>query len=167
MNAQHTIIEDFETTQLSWCIVNDGVMGGISSSKMNISPNGNGQFRGTVSLENNGGFASTRALLTEKPTQEFEKVKIRLKGDGQKYSFRIRTDDYFDGVAYKNDFTTKQGEWEIIELSLKDFIPVWRGRQLSNIVPIAPKKIRQIGFLISDKQAGKFILEIDWIKFED
>lgn len=164
MNAQDLIIENFEDTQLSWRIINDGVMGGISSSNMK-SLDGNGLFSGNVSLENNGGFASTRALLKEKPQYEFEKVKIRIKGDGQKYSFRIRTDDYFDGVAYKNDFTTKKGAWEIIELPLKDFIPVWRGRRLSNIVPIAPRKIRQIGFLISDKQAGKFALEIDWIAF--
>jgi len=164
MNVQDRIIENFEDTRLSWRIINDGVMGGISSSKMKLL-GGNGLFTGAVSLENNGGFASTRALLKEKPQYEFDKIKIRIKGDGQKYSFRIRTDDYLDGVAYKNDFTTKKGEWAIIELSLKDFIPVWRGRRLSDIVPIAPRKIRQIGFLISDKQAGEFTLEIDWIAF--
>ncbi len=167
MNAQDRTIENFDNTRLSWRIINDGVMGGISSSKMKVLTNGNGLFSGTVSLENNGGFASTRALLTEKPKHEFEKVKIRVKGDGQKYSFRIRTDEYFDGVAYKNDFTTQKGEWEIIELSLADFIPVWRGRRLTDISPIAPQGIRQIGFLISDKQAGEFSLLIDWIKFED
>lgn len=167
MNAQAHTIENFEDTQLFWRIINDGVMGGISSSRMTVLPDGNGLFSGRVSLENNGGFASTRALLNEKPKHEFDKVKIRVKGDGQKYSFRIRTDEYFDGVAYKNDFTTQKGEWEIVELLLADFIPVWRGRRLIDISPITPQKIRQVGFLISDKQAGEFSLLIDWIRFED
>ncbi|MBT8330417.1 MAG: CIA30 family protein, partial [Desulfofustis sp.] len=43
-------------------------------------------------------------------------------------------------------------------------VPVFRGRKLSGVDPVAPEKVQQIGFLISDKQAGPFRLEIDWIK---
>lgn len=166
MAAQTTIIDNLDFKKdLSWRIINDGVMGGISSSKIEVLPNGKGQFSGIVSLENNGGFASTRGILTNKPTKLFSKVKIRLKGDGNKYSFRIRTEDNFDGVAYKNDFSTQVDEWTEVILPLIDFIPTWRGRELQDIPPINPIKINQIGFLISNKQAGMFTLLIDSIQF--
>jgi len=166
MEAQPTmLIESFNVpTNLNWRIINDGVMGGISNSKIQILPDGIGQFKGTVSLENNGGFASTRGVLAVLPTAPFTKIKLRIKGDGKKYSFRIRTDGQYDGVSYKNDFETKAEEWQEIILNLADFIPTWRGRILTNIPPIEPTQIRQIGFLISDKQAGAFTLLIDWIK---
>ena len=166
MNAQTSmLVESFDTpTNLNWRIINDGVMGGMSDSEIQILPEGLGVFKGNVSLENNGGFASTRGLLPRLPSEHYTKMKLRIKGDGKKYSFRIRTDGEYDGVSYKNDFGTKAGDWQEITLLLADFKPTWRGRTLSNIPPIEPTQIRQIGFLISDKQAGPFTLLIDWIK---
>ncbi|MEM1443591.1 MAG: CIA30 family protein, partial [Verrucomicrobiota bacterium] len=40
-----------------WSIVNDGVMGGLSKGKVEISKEGIMTFSGTLSLENNGGFS--------------------------------------------------------------------------------------------------------------
>ena len=45
-----------------WIIVNDGVMGGLSSSRFTDSDSSFATFNGELSLENNGGFASVRAL---------------------------------------------------------------------------------------------------------
>ncbi len=169
MEAQSSmLVESFEVpTRLNWRIINDGVMGGLSDSELQILPEGVGKFKGNVSLENNGGFASTRGLLAVLPSEPFTKIKLRIKGDGKKYSFRIRTDGQYDGVSYKNDFETKAGVWQEVILNLVDFKPTWRGRTLTNIPPIEPTQIRQIGFLISDKQAGGFTLLIDWIKLLD
>ncbi len=166
MLAQPIIVEDFQQQQLDWRIVNDGVMGGVSASQMEHSNSGQGKFSGTVSLANNGGFASTRALLSIILPPSITKVRIRLKGDGKKYSFRIRTDGDFDGVSFRHFFTTEEGEWQEINLSLNDFVPTWRGRILTNIPPIQSSTIRQIGFLIADKQVGNFSLLVDWIRFE-
>ena len=44
----------------NWSITNDNVMGGLSSSKMVINDQGEGVFSGSVSTDNNGGFAMTR-----------------------------------------------------------------------------------------------------------
>ena len=52
----------------------------------------------------------------------------------------------------------------IIDIPFNKCVPVFRGRILENVEAILPDKIQQIGFLISNKQAGKFQLEIDWIK---
>jgi hypothetical protein len=43
-----------------WQTVNDGVMGGVSVGKFQITDKKTLEFSGTLSLENNGGFASVR-----------------------------------------------------------------------------------------------------------
>ena len=162
--TQSLVLTSFDdTTALNWRIVNDGVMGGISSSSMEVLPEGIARFKGTVSLANNGGFASTRATLNSSPTKSLRAVKLRVKGDGQTYSFRLRTNDRFDDVSYKQDFVTDSSEWLEIELPLADFVPTWRGRRLRNVPPVTAPQIKQIGILISDKQAGPFELLLDWI----
>ena len=47
----------------NWNIVNDDVMGGISTSYLSVSDEKNLIFNGNLSLENNGGFASSRLGL--------------------------------------------------------------------------------------------------------
>ncbi|MGI9473561.1 MAG: CIA30 family protein, partial [Rubripirellula sp.] len=44
-----------------WQIVNDGVMGGRSSSRVDRAGEGLLRFSGNLSLANNGGFASMRS----------------------------------------------------------------------------------------------------------
>ena len=44
----------------NWSIVNDDVMGGVSSSNISINDENNIVFSGFLSLKNNGGFASSR-----------------------------------------------------------------------------------------------------------
>jgi hypothetical protein len=50
------------------------------------------------------------------------------------------------------------------ELPLKDFVPVYRGKQLPHMGEMKPGNIRQIGLLISDMQSGPFSIELEWIK---
>ena len=148
----------------AWRTVNDGVMGGLSASQMIWQEKGTVIFSGDVSLENNGGFASVRTEPQKFGLFRKQGILLRMKGDGQTYKFRIRTDAYFDGAAYSLDFNTRDNEWATIKLPFADFLPTFRGRILKNIEPIESGNIRQLGFLISDKQAGAFALEIDWIK---
>ena len=147
-----------------WRIVNDGVMGGLSSSQLKWQEDGTAVFSGDVSLDNNGGFASVRTVPQPFDLIKKQGILLRVKGDGKTYKFRIRTDAYFDGVAYSLSFTTRRGEWTTIELPFRDFLPTFRGRVLKNIEPIESEKIHQLGFLIADKQVGHFSMEIDWIK---
>ena len=44
-----------------WQTINDGVMGGVSDGKFKITDKKTLEFYGTLSLENNGGFASVRS----------------------------------------------------------------------------------------------------------
>lgn len=161
-----TILFDFNSnkTSGSWYVVNDDVMGGISTSKVELNKDGTATFSGNISLENNGGFASIRALVDLQSESSFKGVILRVKGDGNIYNLRFRTDQNFDGYAYQSKFKTKEKSWIEIKIPFSDFNPTFRGRTLSNKPPLTSENIRQIGILIADKQFGPFSLDIDWIK---
>jgi monofunctional biosynthetic peptidoglycan transglycosylase len=147
----------------NWRIVNDGVMGGRSQSQFGIDQ-GLALFSGTVSPENGGGFASVRTDLESPTLREMVAISMRVRGDGKRYQFRIRTLQQWDGPAYKSTFATTAGEWVEVTLPLTEFQSTFRGRPVPDAPAIDPVRIRQIGFLIADKQWGGFRLEVDWIR---
>ena len=103
-----------------WIIVNDGVMGGLSQSEIVISDSNTAVFQGTVSLENNGGFSSTRTIPRSYNLASYNGIILRLKGDGKKYQFRLRTNDLFDGISYRYHFKTDINKWIIIQVPFKE-----------------------------------------------
>jgi monofunctional biosynthetic peptidoglycan transglycosylase len=166
-NHKHDpVLFDFkDAKQLApWRIVNDGVMGGLSQGQLTHSDNETAIFAGAVSLENNGGFTSTRTVSLNYNLKDHTGILIRVKGDGKNYQFRVRTNGRFDGVSYRYMFATKADTWVTIEIPFDRFSPVFRGRVLNNVGPIVPSNIQQVGFLIANKRSENFKLEIDWIK---
>ena len=164
-HAADEFIFDFQTVTnpAAWQVVNDDVMGGVSTSDFRVT-NGAAVFQGEVSLANNGGFASVRSLPASHKLAGCDVFVIRAHGDGHRYKFTARMDQSFDSAIYQTSFATKPGEWTEHRLPLKQFVPTFRGRVLSGEPPLDPAKVTSVGFLISDKQAGPFRLEIDWIK---
>ncbi len=162
--AEKTLF-DFQTTTntAAWQIVNDDVMGGVSTGEFGVT-NGVAVFWGEVSLQNSGGFASVRSLPARHDLAGSDTFVIRVRGDGHRYKFTARTDPSFDSAIYQVVFPTKKGEWEEHCLPMKDFVPTFRGRVLSGEPLLDPAKVTSVGFLISDKQAGAFRLEVAWIK---
>jgi monofunctional biosynthetic peptidoglycan transglycosylase len=142
-----------------WIAVNDGVMGGVSRGGLRIPGGEPAIFSGSVSLDNNGGFASVRSLPRDWDLDGVPGVVLRVRGDGAVYRFRVRTDDGFDGVAYQVSFPTRAGEWERIPIRFPDLTPSFRGREV-RAPALDPAAIRQIGFLIAGGQEGPFRLEI-------
>ena len=159
------LIFDFNSPSTSgnWTTINDIVMGGVSQSKFEINPDGTATFFGIVSPDNNGGFASARAAI-QGEFKDYKEVIIRVKGDGNIYSLRFRTDNNFDGISYQAKFKTEANEWKEYKIPLNEFKPTFRGNTLSGKPKLESKDIKQIGILIADKQYGKFELKIDWIK---
>jgi hypothetical protein len=148
-----------------WYVVNDSVMGGVSNSKMTQSEESL-IFEGNLSLENNGGFASIRTQINAQG-QNTHKIILRVKGDGQTYQLRLRTNDYLDGAAYARSFTTKNNEWLNITFIPSDFNLTYRGRSIPDQPEINFNNIKQLGLMIADKQEGNFKLEVAQIKFEN
>jgi len=160
-----TVIVDFtEADAVPWVIVNDGVMGGRSTSDLELTEEGTGLFTGFLSLENNGGFASTRAAFDSMDLSPYEGVIVRARGDGRTYQLRFRTDGSFDGVAYRAEFETEPDSWVEARLPFESFRPSFRGWAPPGAGPLDPARIRQMGFLLGDKKEGPFRLEIAWVK---
>ncbi len=158
------LLFDFSSAEdwSGWEIENDVVMGGKSSSKLERSIEGNAIFTGTVSLENNGGFASVQNHFAPKNIEGYEKALILLKGDGKKYQFRIKS-DLDDKASYVYNFETT-GEWQTVEIPLKEMEPVYRGEKLDIIPNYSVSQIQEIRFMIGNKKAEDFRLEIDQIE---
>ncbi len=165
IRLDHIPIVDFdETDQAEWIVVNDGVMGGRSQSTIRQTGENTGRFTGQLSLENNGGFASVRALLKSRDFSSANGLEIRVRGDGREYQLRLRTDEGMDGVAYRAMFNTLDGVWATIQIPFGEFLPTFRGRILSEAESLDTADIAQVGLLLADKQPGDFSLEIDFVR---
>jgi NADH dehydrogenase [ubiquinone] 1 alpha subcomplex assembly factor 1 len=147
---------------LRWTPVNDRVMGGVSTSQATATAEGM-DFSGLVSLDNNGGFASIRALPSEYCLAGAIALVLRVRGDGRTYKFGIRTDDAYDGVQYQIRFATQIGEWQDIRLPINEFQPSFRGSKVQ-APALDLARIRVFGLLISDRQCGPFRLVVESIQ---
>ena len=146
----------------NWNIVNDDVMGGISTSTMSLNKEKNLLFKGNLSLENNGGFASSRLSLEKNILNGVKFFKIKFKGDGNTYKLRFRQNNR--RASYSHDFKSSKDEWIEVDLRVEDFKATWRGYSYSDYPSLEPKEVISMGLQISDKQEGDFILEIEYIK---
>jgi len=158
------VVCDFRKSCLAWSNVDDVVMGGLSRSAMQVDQFGQATFSGVVSLERNGGFASVRSMPCDHDFTDCDRFRLKVKGDGRLYSFRVRNDDRFDGVVYASEFETVAGEWMESELPFSGFRPLFRGKVVTGAPPMDPGNVARIGVLISSGQEGPFCLQIEWIK---
>lgn len=160
-----SLIFDFKTRQntTDWLVVNDGVMGGLSKANMSMSEVGNGLFSGSVTTENNGGFSSVKYGFSKRDVSGFKSIKIRIKGDGKPYQFRIKS-DHTKEYSYVNTFQTT-ADWETITLPFADFHASYRGNKLG-IPNYNGKLMEEVRFLIGNKRNEDFALEIERIWLE-
>ena len=157
--SQNVIYDFNNQSELSnWIIVNDDVMGGLSSCKMSLDKNGNGVFEGQISTANNGGFSSIRHNLNKIEVKEGAYFLLRLNGDNKEYQFRVKTNrrDYY---SYIIPFKTSD-EWETIMIPVVDMYPSFRGRKL-DINNFSDDYFEQITFLVGNKKNESFKLLID------
>jgi NADH dehydrogenase [ubiquinone] 1 alpha subcomplex assembly factor 1 len=154
----------FDGNGPGWFPVNDGVMGGISTSSVVIdSERHRLLFSGNLSLENNGGFASIRSHWTPLDLSGYEGIALRVLGDGKIYRFRIVTEETGPEIAYTALFATKKNTWQDIYIPFAEMIPIYRGVAVKEAGSINPASIRSFGLMLADKQQGEFSLEVDQI----
>ena len=149
----------------AWKAVNDGVMGGVSDGQFKITPEGNLDFYGKLSLENNGGFASVRTRKATLDLQSGDILVARVRGDGRQYAWNLYVPTWRIAFAYRAFFNTKKGEWIEIRTPLAAFRATSFGREMQGR-KLNPSKVNGLGIILADKQAGPFQLEIDWIGIE-
>ncbi|KYC35549.1 NADH:ubiquinone oxidoreductase [Scytonema hofmannii PCC 7110] len=177
--AGERVLFDFTnpSTELkeTWGAVDDVVMGGVSQSNIQLVE-GTSLFSGSVSTANSGGFASVR---TKNFTPGFdlsgcEGIELRLRGDGNRYKFLLRTETQWDGVAYSYSFDTEANTWMNIRIPFADAIAVFRAKTLPDYQPIDTRKICSFQLMLSKFEydgglnpkftPGGFSLQVESIK---
>ncbi|MEM7672500.1 MAG: CIA30 family protein [Verrucomicrobiota bacterium] len=150
-----------ENASRAWMAVNDGVMGGRSSGGARIVAGGM-EFTGTLSLENNGGFASLRQSVNL-DLSEYSGIYLKVKGDGRTYQLRTESTARLWGrwpVSFSTEFKTEAGQWQEFYLPFAGQTQGWRGRELRGY-SFDKSEVRMLGLLLGDKTPGPFTLQVE------
>jgi hypothetical protein len=123
-----------------------------------------------LKINNGVGFASYR-VRDNFNLSEFDKIRIKVKGDGREYKILMKderaiqsTEDY----SYQAAFKTKSDEEQIIELSLKDFKPVYQGKIDLSLPQVQTQNIRELGLQINDKISGPYNIQFgEWLGIKE
>ncbi|WP_395376972.1 CIA30 family protein [Marinicella sp. W31] len=153
----HVSLMDDKPTAL-WSIVNDDVMGGISAGDLQ-SKRDHMLFSGELSLANNGGFASVAYTGFQQINSAATGVYLDVSGDARDFQLRLRMNGYVDGISYRAFFQPNE-QRKRIYVEFSELQPVFRGRQVLNAPPLDIERVRQLGFLIGDKNTDPFQLKI-------
>ena len=148
----------------AWQTVNDGVMGGVSEGKLTITGTKTMEFFGTLSLENNGGFASVRSKAKKLGLENGDTLVVRVRGDGREYSLNLYLDKPLMAFSYRAAVPTKKDEWIEVRLPLDKFVATSFGRVVTDAGAVKPDEVNALGFMLGDKKAGPFKLEVESVK---
>ncbi len=144
-----------------WQTVNDGVMGGVSEGKFKITEAKTMEFFGTLSLANNGGFASVRTKGKKLGLEKGDTLVVKARGDGREYEMKLYVPTIQIAYSYRAVFQTKKDEWIEVKLRLDKFDATSFGRVVKNAGQVKPVTINGIGFISSDKKSGPFKMELE------
>lgn len=147
-----------------WQAVNDGVMGGVSEGRFRITGRKTLEFFGTLSLENSGGFASVRSRPKKLGLGKGDVLVARVRGDGRDYSMNLYVPRPLVAFSYRAAVPTTKDEWIEVELALDSFVATSFGRIVPDAGPVDPPEVSAVGFMVSDKKAGPFTLEVESVK---
>lgn len=149
-----------------WYVVVDGVMGGRSDATATETADSL-VFKGTISLENNGGFASYRSPYGSYDLSAFKEVHVRYKSTGQNFAFTLANYRRFYEPNFKASLPVTNDEWKEVVLSLSNFKKYRLGTLLSG-TPSQEElaNVIRLGLISNDKKASLFKIEIDYIRFK-
>ena len=164
-SASAKVLASFEKGESAkaWASVNDDVMGGVSSGGFKLTDEGTLLFSGSISLKNNGGFASIRARSKSMDLSEVSAIEVEVKGDGRTYWVELRDNKQMMASSYRAYMETKAGEWQKVTVPLEDFKLQAFGMAVRGS-KIDLKNVTSFGFTLADKKEGPFKMELKSIK---
>lgn len=160
------LLIDFADAQAvqGWTAVDDRVMGGVSRSRLRYDPAGHAVFEGDVSLDRHGGFASVRSPPGPLGHPGATACLLEVRGAGKQFRLSLFDHDAFDGPSRPLHFACSGGGWQTLHLPLAACRSSFRGRELAGAPALDPARIRQLGLMIAERQAGPFALDIRSIR---
>ena len=151
---------DDATAVADWRAIDDRVMGGMSRSRLRHDRAGYAVFEGEVSLQRNGGFASVRSPAGALGCPGATHCATEVRGDGRRYKLSLFIDDTSDALSYQAAFMPDANAWSTLRLPIDGFRATFRGRDVPEAPALEAARIRQVGLVIADRQAGAFRLDI-------
>ncbi|MEO0616219.1 MAG: CIA30 family protein [Pseudomonadota bacterium] len=151
------------TPSLGWFVVNDNVMGGRSEGGFDVD-SGVLRFTGRTNTRG-GGFSSIRTGSLALDLSAYDGIRLHVKGDGRRYTWRLTTDARYYGreVAYWAEFDTERDEWRDIDIPFARFVPRFRGSVLDGPA-LDTSNITGMGLMIYDGLDGPFALALDRVQ---
>jgi monofunctional biosynthetic peptidoglycan transglycosylase len=141
-------------------------MGGVSEGQFQITDEKALEFFGTLSLENNGGFASVRSKAKNLGLAKGDTVVAKVRGDGREYTLNLYLNTPRVAFSYRATVPTKKDEWIEVKVPLDKFEATSFGRPVKDAGAVRPEEVSALGFMLGDKTAGAFKLEVESIKVE-
>jgi len=148
--------------------LDDVVMGGSSES---FFDDATGVWSGDV-ITVGGGFTGIRTRPFEPPLDlsSCKGIRLKVKGQGQRFKFIIRDDEQFNGIAWSYSFDTNPWFDTEVKIPLGSFVPTKFARVVEpqptlNVATISAIQITYSKFEYGDKlnpkfKAGDFKLDV-------
>lgn len=176
-NFVEQIVFDFSTSTAAtgrdlsvWGALDDVVMGGVSRGSFFIPTPQADQapqvdqasqtdregdryavFAGNVSTDNSGGFSSVRTQNFDPPFDfsGWQGMRLRVKGDGQRYKFIARNSAGWDSPAYIYGFDTVADEWIIVDIPFDEMVATFRARSMPEAPAFDRQKVFSLQLMLS------------------
>jgi hypothetical protein len=143
---------DLATDAAPWQVVNDNVMGGVSTSQIAAATDGV-RFSGMVRTEYNGGFASARrAVDAAAVAADVRTFALRARGDGHRYRLTVYVRAAGGGLqsaSYYAEFDTVEQTDVDRTLPLMDFRATFRGRPVPDAPPLRWRDVAGVGLMLT------------------
>ena len=150
-----------DTSPDAWRVQDDVVMGGRSAGHFALTSEGHARFHGEVSLANNGGFSSiVHALDGPVAVGAAKAFRLRVRGDGSTYTFRVKSDPA-QRYYHEAEFATG-GSWEVVEVPFAELRPVHHGEPVDAPAYVGGP-VTNLQLLIGNGREQSFELLVDWI----
>lgn len=130
-----------------WALVSDAVMGGLSAGGLSrelVEGRMALRLRGTVRLDNNGGFLQMATDLAPGGVLDargWDGLRVTLWGNGAAYGIHLRTPDLTRPWQSYRAQVASAARWQVVDLPFSEFTPH------RTDVPLNPARLRRIGIV--------------------
>jgi hypothetical protein len=101
-----------------------------------------------------------RSSPGERGQPDAQACLIELRGESRRFKLSLLTDNGFDSLNYQSGFAPTGDDWQTLSVPIAALRARFRGREVPGAPALDPARIRQVGLLIADRQAGPFTLDI-------
>eukprot|EP00752_Nemacystus_decipiens_P017720 g15888.t1 len=160
----YACLPSFQEGWRQWGALDDVVMGGVSESALRVvpgageTPAGSGGapsaaavFAGEVKTSNSGGFVSVRTRNASPPLDLslYDALRLRIKGDGNRYKFSIYDSPGWNSKAWCDSFDTVKGEWMDVDIPFHALKYNFRTETVKDPPPFSPSSISSFQLMLS------------------